>query len=227
MKSIGLISLFLLSTSIYAKPFCHKLSDCVQKVSKLTDKKYIYDAKDLKGTINITNNYKVTKENADLFLSAALNKNGYTRVPFKTGLGDGYEIVENRDIRYTATPMFHAEKEAIPHTYDYIMVTFKLKGVSSTEITRSFRPFMSRYGRLIDIKANNTIIIQDTGVNAKRLYDLAKGMDYEPTEEQLEQRKEREEEKRELEKLKAKNCSYLSEELSSISRKIDQLKSKH
>ncbi len=35
----------------------------------------------------------------------------------------------------------------------------QVRHVSAAEIARNFRPFMSRYGRLIDIKQTNTIII--------------------------------------------------------------------
>ena len=220
MKNILILSSALFSLQTFSAPFCQKLFECVPRVSKLTGKKYIYDSKGLKGAIDITENYKIDKNNADEFISLALNKNGYTRVPIE----GGYEIVQTRDIRYTPTPMIDADKQEIPATHDYIMATFALKGIKSTELTRSFRPFMTRYGRLIDIKHSNQIIVQDTGYNVKRLLKIARSMDFEPTEDQLKEMKKREKERRDLERVKAKNCSYLSEDIKELSRKFDSFK---
>ena len=120
--------------------------------------------------------------------------------------------------------MYNAQTDQIPNSYDYFMATINLKGLNSKEITRSFRPFMSRYGRLINLKQSNQIIIQDTGANINRLISLIKGIDFEPTKDQLRERKKRKEEKREIEKLKAKNCSYIEADLKSLSQQIDDLK---
>lgn len=65
------------------------------------------------------------------------------------------------------------------------MRVISLKHVSAAEIARNFRPFMSRYGRIIDIKQTNTIIIADTGSNINRLAKMVKFLDVAGHEEAL------------------------------------------
>jgi general secretion pathway protein D len=65
------------------------------------------------------------------------------------------------------------------------MRVISLKHVSAAEIARNFRPFMSRYGRIIDIKQTNTIIIADTGSNINRLAKMVKFLDVSGHEEAL------------------------------------------
>jgi general secretion pathway protein D len=65
------------------------------------------------------------------------------------------------------------------------MRVIALKHVSAAEIARNFRPFMSRYGRIIDIKQTNTIIIADTGSNINRLAKMVKFLDVPGHEETL------------------------------------------
>jgi general secretion pathway protein D len=109
----------------------------------------------------------------------ALNINGYTLVKS----GSFYKIVQSRDIRYTPTKIYTGTYT--PETENYVMRIITLKNVNSTEVTRSFRPFMSRYGRIIDIKQTNTIIVQDTGSNINRLVRLIKFIDVPGHEESL------------------------------------------
>ena len=109
----------------------------------------------------------------------ALNSNGYTLVKS----GKFYKIVQARDIRYTPTKIYTGAYT--PDTENYVMRIIPLKNINSTEVTRSFRPFMSRYGRIIDIKQTNTIIVQDTGTNIQRLLRLIKFIDVPGYEESL------------------------------------------
>jgi general secretion pathway protein D len=66
-----------------------------------------------------------------------------------------------------------------------VMKIIALKNVDAAEIARNFRPFMSRYGRIIDLKQTNTIIISDTGTNIHRLEKLIKFLDVPGFEESL------------------------------------------
>ena len=71
------------------------------------------------------------------------------------------------------TKEFSASKEQapeVPKYDDYFMM--KYKGIHpelTTNITRSIRPFMSRYGRIIDMKSTGMVIVQDTGSNLHRI----------------------------------------------------------
>lgn len=146
------------------------LGDLTKHMQQLTGINLIID-KDLKGSVSIMAPSPITVGDAWKAYLAALNMNGYTLV--KTGAF--YKIVQTRDIRYTPTKIYTGNYT--PDTENYSMRIIPLKNISSTEVTRSFRPFMSRYGRIIDIKQTNTIIVQDSGNNINRLVRLIKFID--------------------------------------------------
>ena len=154
------------------------LTDLTKHMQKLTGINLILD-KDLKGKVSIMAPTAITVGDAWKAYLTALNLNGYTLVKS----GTFYKIVNARDIRYTPTKIYTGN--FTPNTDNYVMRILPLKNINSTEVTRSFRPFMSRYGRIIDIKQTNTIIVQDTGSNINRLTRLIKFIDVPGHEESL------------------------------------------
>jgi general secretion pathway protein D len=144
-----------------------KLKDLVAIVSKLTGKVY-HVHKDFRGQTYSTENFKITKENADRYFSKVLLKSGYTRIPTGKNV---YDIINARDIRYDSAPNYELN-DKIPDNYDYIMASYKAKFINTTEIVRGFRPFIGRYGRMIDLKAEGIILIQDSADNVKKLKKL-------------------------------------------------------
>ncbi|OUR97010.1 type II secretion system protein GspD [Halobacteriovorax marinus] len=154
------------------------LTDLTKHMQKLTGINLILD-KDLKGKVSIMAPTAITVGDAWRAYLTALNLNGYTLVKS----GSFYKIVNARDIRYTPTKIYTGNYT--PNTDNYVMKILPLKNINSTEVTRSFRPFMSRYGRIIDIKQTNTIIVQDTGSNINRLTRLIKFIDVPGHEESL------------------------------------------
>jgi general secretion pathway protein D len=182
----------------------------VTQVSKLTEKKYMMN-KELKGHVKVSKNFILDKANADDFLSSALFLNGYTRVPLRDN--KGFMIINSRDVRYTPVPQFNSSKtnlSQIPNNHDYYQLTYTAKNPQlMTEFSRSVRPFLSRYGRIINSKFTDLIIIQDTGVNLKRLYRLAQKFDN-PLDDNLKDKFEKyEDQKFELKKLQSSNnCNH-------------------
>tara|TARA_R110002072_G_scaffold276051_1_gene437440 strand:- start:181618 stop:183984 length:2367 start_codon:yes stop_codon:yes gene_type:complete len=154
------------------------LKDLTKHMQKLTGINLILD-KDLKGKVSIMAPTPITVGDAWKAYLSALEMNGYTLVKS----GSFYKIVSTRDIRYTPTEIYTGNYT--PNTDNYSMRIIPLKNINSTEVTRSFRPFMSRYGRIIDIKQTNTIIVQDTGNNINRLVRLIKFIDVPGHEEAL------------------------------------------
>lgn len=185
------ICLFLGSFSIYAKgPKGVNLFKLVKEATRVSGVNYTIP-EGFKGSLETTSKVKLTKGNVDTILSLALNNNGYARVKVNEKL---YSIVSKRDIRYEATQMYtggNSGKIDVPMTYDYFMLeyTFNNKGLT-TEVVRSLRPFMSRFGRAIDVKRSNKIIIQDTGVQIHRLVKILRAVDVPKTEEEIEKEKE-------------------------------------
>lgn len=154
------------------------LVDLTKHMQKLTGINLIID-KDIKGTVSITAPTAITVGDAWKAYLTALNLNGYTLVKS----GAFYKIVQARDIRYTSTKIYTGNYT--PETENYAMRIIPLKNINSSEVTRSFRPFMSRYGRIIEIRQTNTIIVQDTGSHINRLARLIKFIDVPGHEESL------------------------------------------
>lgn len=146
------------------------IMDLTKHMQKLTGINLILD-KDVKGKISIMAPSPITVGDAWKAYLTALNLNGYALV--KTGAF--YKVIQSRDVRYTPTNIYTGSYT--PDTENYVMRIISLKNVNSAEITRSFRPFMSRYGRIIDIKQTNTVIVHDTGTNINRLMKLIKFLD--------------------------------------------------
>ncbi len=141
-----------------------------EKMQALTGINLILD-KDVKGKVSISAKTPITVGDAWKAYLTALNMAGLALV--KTGAF--YRIINARDIRYTPTKIYTGEY--VPNVENYMMKIIALKHVDANEIVRNFRPFMTRYGRILDIKQTNTIIVTDTGTNINRLMKLVKFLD--------------------------------------------------
>ncbi len=146
------------------------IMEITRHMQKLTGINLILD-KDVKGKVSITAPSPITVGDAWKAYLAALNMAGYTLVKS----GAFYKIINSRDVRYVPTEIYTGTYT--PDTESHMMKVLSLKNVDAGEISRNFRPFMSRYGRIIDIKQTNTIIISDTGSNIARLERLIKFID--------------------------------------------------
>ncbi len=154
------------------------LLDLTKHMQKLTGINLILD-KDIKGKISISTPSAITIGDAWKAYLQALSINGYSLVKS----GAYYTIVNNRDIRYATTSIYTGNYT--PDTENYIMKIIPLKYVSAREVNNNFRPFSSRYGRMTEIKETNTIIVQDTATQIKRLEKLIKLIDVPGHEETL------------------------------------------
>lgn len=152
--------------------------DLTKHMQKLTGLNLILD-KDIKGKISISSPTPITIGDAWKAYLQALSINGYSLVKS----GAFYTIVNNRDVRYSPTTMYTGTYT--PNTENFFMQIIPLKYVNSREVANSFRPFMSRYGRIIEIKQTNTVIVQETGTHINRLMKLIKFIDIPGHEESL------------------------------------------
>ncbi len=144
--------------------------DITKFMQKLTGINLILD-KDVKGKVSITAPTPITVGDAWKAYLTALNMAGYALVKS----GAFYKIINARDLRYTPTKIYTGTYT--PDTENFMMRVITLKNISVKEISRNFRPFMSRYGRIIDIEQTNSIIIADTGQNINRVVQLIKFLD--------------------------------------------------
>jgi general secretion pathway protein D len=146
------------------------LTDLTKQMQKLTGINLILD-KEVKGKVSILAPSPITVGDAWKAYLTALEMNGLTLVQS----GSFWKVVSTRDIRYTPTKIYTGNYT--PNTDNYVMRIIPLKNIDSSDVMRSFRPFMSRYGRILDIKQTNTLIVQDTGSNINRLVRLVKFID--------------------------------------------------
>jgi len=202
-----ILPLILITLDAFSAPKgCQNLSECIDTVGKLTGTKYFYTEK-FKGLTQSSNNVQLNKENADTILSLYLYENGYARIPIGT---KEYKIISARDIRYQANPHFQVvnyDVSSIPDNHDFIMASVALKAPeASIEITKSLRPFLSRYGRVLGPNTGGNIILQDTGANIRRMIPIIADMDVKPSSETLETIKLNKQRQHEIELARAQNC---------------------
>lgn len=152
--------------------------ELTKHMQKLTGINLILD-KDVKGKVSISAPTPITVGDAWKAYLSALSMAGFTLV--KTG--SFYRILPIRDIRFTPTKIYSGEYT--PETENFITKIIPLKYASAKEIESRYRQFNTRYGRIIALEQTNTILIQDTGTNIKRLELLVKSVDAPGFEESL------------------------------------------
>lgn len=203
-----LLSLFLMLCFAAQANDCSELTKCIETVSKLTGKKYLYDAKEIKGGLAASSNTQITAENADTLFTYILDLNGYARIP--TAEKDTYLVISARDLRYHSFPSINVDANTppkIPQNYDYYMMTYKftnyLQG-QPRDAANSMRPFMSRYGRIIEVKTAGTVAIQENASTLFKAYEMLKAADREITKAELKAYKDQEDKEEQKAKRKEK-----------------------
>ncbi|NOT80842.1 MAG: hypothetical protein HOP07_17795 [Bacteriovoracaceae bacterium] len=192
MKKIILTLSLLISVNVIANESCQDLTKCVEIVSKLTGKKYIFSGK-LEGELKSSSNFVITSENADTMFSYILNASGYSRVP--TVEKDTYKIVPARDIRYESVSALKADLNTtpvIPSTEDYVFLTYKFanyKDGQPRELSNTLRPFMSRYGRIIELI--DSVTIQEMGTKLPQQLEFMRKVDRPLSKEEIAIKKQR------------------------------------
>lgn len=141
--------------------------------AKIQDKNLIYESNKSKKMISIGANL-MTKEELDLFVSRALHQNGFSLLD--NSIESVTVLVSSRDLRYKAMKSY-TNIEDVPKDYHFYQFTFATKYLEASEMSRNMRPFLSRYGRIVDEKYGKTLSISDTGINIHRIYELIKIMD--------------------------------------------------
>lgn len=161
---------------------CPDIATCAKTVSDLLGQKYIFDS-DVKGQIKATPNLDLTRDNAELLFSAALNMNGYTRVPLSSPRT--FQIMRQRDARDAALPIVQADSQqppSLPDTWDLYTIKYKASNPDMVEhIARVTRHFMPGGARIIPLELSGTLMITDTAINLKKIYDIVKTNDVKPT----------------------------------------------
>lgn len=133
--------------------------------------------------INITINEKINVQDFSKMFYTILESRGYTAL----AEGDFLMIFSSRDIRYSPTKLY--DSDDFPKTDAYVFVLHQLKNPLANEITRNLRPFLSRYGRVIDFSDAHSIGIQDRGANIDRLISIINSLDNQKSFDRLKNKK--------------------------------------
>jgi len=172
---------------------CPDIATCAKVVGELLGQKYIFDA-DVKGQIKATSNLELTKSNAELLFSNALNMNGFSRVPLSSP--NTFQIMRQRDARDSAIPAVTADAHtppALPDTWDLYTMKYKATNPELVEeIARLTRSFMPAIARVVPVEWSGMLMITDTAANLKKVYGLIKSNDVKPTPEMKKKWQERE-----------------------------------
>jgi type II secretory pathway component GspD/PulD (secretin) len=148
------------------------LSDYVklEKLSMSLDRDFTDSAFTHQGT-HIIHHEKIEK-----YISNLLNQSGNSII---RSPGTNYlRIVSDRNIRYATLPLYKEISE-IPENANYIQFSYQLKHVHAYELSNNLRPFIGRYGRVIDVSNSEAVIIADTATNILRLSKLIPEIDTE------------------------------------------------
>ncbi len=158
-----LIGILFLTQGIVYAGTCKRLGECVKNASEVSGIKYIYPDKMFNDKDELNTELTITKENADMVLSEVLSLYDFMKTPTK--IENVWEIIPGRDIRYNSdVPTFKASKKVsptFPNNKDPIQLIYQAQaGTEVGDIARNLRPFLSRYGRVIDMKSG-IVIVQD------------------------------------------------------------------
>ncbi len=186
-----ILSVLVFHTNIIRADECVELTKCVEVVSKLTKKKYLFNRKEVSGELKSSSNFELEKDNADSLFTHILDLNGFARIP--TAEKDTYTIVTSRDLRYQALPTINvdsANPPSIPANYDYYLMQYKFQHFQYGQMrgaANSLRPFMSRYARVIELNEAGLLVMQENATKLIQFHDLIKKFDREYTKEEIDE----------------------------------------
>lgn len=193
MKKLLSLFIFLLSLNAFAlhldsnknyvlEKGVFDVASLIKDYAKIQGINVIIDD-EVRGKLRLYGTKTILKQDMELFISAVADQTGYTLL--KTENLNQIEVINSRDIRYRGSKIYTDIKD-VPENYNQVQYVTRLKYIEASEVSRNMRPFMSRYGRVIDEKNANTLIIADTGKNINRLAQLISKID---TKEYLESQK--------------------------------------
>lgn len=188
MNKVLLFLALALPASAWAQ--CKTVTECLNLSAKLTGKKYIFEKKSIQGEIAAAGDLTWSAETADALLGEVLSESGYALE--KVEGTDVYKVFHARDIRYNVQPSLEASLKSndplpAPNPAFWVSLTYTSKNDGRvSEIARNLRPFLSRYGRVIDVRDSNIVIVHDNAKSALRLLELIRKMDVPLTREEKE-----------------------------------------
>lgn len=119
---------------------------------------------------------KIKRENIRNFISVLLSQQDLT-LAFSEH-SNNVKVIDERDVRYNSAQSFE-DVTKVPRDHFYYQYQSLLKHIDASEMARNLRPFMSRYGRVIDVPHADGLIIIDTGANIHMIAQMMEKLDTE------------------------------------------------
>lgn len=110
------------------------------------------------------------------YVSGILNLSGNTLI--KLPDSPFVRVIPGRAVRYESAPVF-TEISKVPDNENIVQFSLVLKHAAADDVAYNFRPFLSRYGRVLDFRDTNSIHIHDTGRTVRELAKIAQHIDTE------------------------------------------------
>lgn len=105
-----------------------------------------------------------SKTELDSYVSAVVGQSGFTLITFPDS--PFVKVLSSRDVRYEPVPVYK-DKDVVPEDHSYSQMVYELKHIDPRALARNLRPFLSRYGRVID--DSNMIYVADENLNLRRI----------------------------------------------------------
>jgi len=167
------------SVSAATTATCAKLTECSEKVARITGQKYIFSGKLEDAPVHLTSNLELNKENAEIIFTQALLLHSLTRVP--TGEPNTFAIIEAKNALQSAIPVYEGslkQKITLPKTHDIITVKYKMQDKTmADQLQRYLVDLVPRYGRISSYPDTGTLIITDSAPNIERILEVLRPMD--------------------------------------------------
>lgn len=157
------------------KSNAYPLRELIKDYAEMTSTHIFYSDKtvDPKDVVQLQLNQAMSKSDFKQIFYALLNAHGFSPMEESGFLW----ISPTRDNRYLPGPVF--TDDSYPRDASFKLVVHTLKYPLASSITRNLRPYVSRYGRVINFSDARTIILSDLGDNIARLVKLVDSMDTE------------------------------------------------
>ena len=148
------------------------ISDLTKSFASLNKLNVVFDSDFRDVQVTTVGPNSIHKDSLALYLSTMLSQYGYSmRVLPETNT---LSIFNSRDVRYLIVDSYK-DIEKVPDNYEYVQFMYELKHIPGDELVRSLRPFVGRYGRIIE--QGNSILINDAGKNIKRIMKIVQEID--------------------------------------------------
>ena len=157
------------------KSSAYPMRELIKDYAEMTSTHILYSDKTVepKETVQVQLKQAMSREDFKKIFYTLLSAHGLSPMESSGFLWIG----PSRDNRYLPGPVY--TDDSYPRDPSFMLVVHTLKYPLGSSITRNLRPYMSRYGRVINFSDARTIILSDLGDNIARLVKLVESMDTE------------------------------------------------